>query len=189
MPKLIGRFLIGATALAIVSTPVLELGSRYYECPAKGEAADWSVCNPYQYPVDAAQLRMIRDLGEAKKKGAEPSREDLDQIMNLVEYEDMNGLNGAACGDGMLFVRSNLGREGRYFVARHELEHAFRNRGIGLECSEEEQCATLVAAGAYPVGFIETVVSSLYLSATDSPTFWCFLFGSWIIFRAYILGS
>jgi hypothetical protein len=187
--KLIRKFLVGATISLVVSIMFLEIGSQYYQCPDTGQNnADVLACHSSHYPVDPEQMQMIQALSEAQRQGTEASKKELDQIINLVKYEEMGGLNGVACGNGMLFVRDNLSEEAKYFVARHELEHAFRWKGVNLECSKEEYCATMIAAKIYPVGFIETILSSLYLSASESPTVWCFLFGSWRIFREYILG-
>ncbi len=186
---LIKKLLVGATILLAAGTLFLEVGSRVYRCPGAGKyGPDMSVCNADEHAVNPQQLEMIQRLSEASRSGVEPSRESLDQVINLVDYEDMRGLNGVICGDGMIFVRGNLGRDARYFVARHELDHAFGIGGPGPACSPGEYCATMHAAAFYPLGFIETIVSSLYISATEAPTVWCWLFGSWAIFRTYILG-
>ncbi len=186
--KLLRTFLVCTTILLVVSIFFLETGSRYYECPYMGQnCSDILVCDPNYYPVRQEKIQMIQALIESKGQGTEPSREDLDKIINQVKYEDMMGLNGILCGSGMVFVRGNLRDEGKYFVARHELEHLFIRKGVNTECLDEEQCAMLNAARIYPIGFIETVLSSIYLSAKESPTVWCFLFGSWTIFREDIL--
>jgi len=183
------KILVGAIMFFVVSIIFLETGSKYYECPDTGpHYRKLFACDSNHYSVDPEQMQMIQALSEAQRQSAEPSREDLDQVINFVKYEEMGGLNGVACGNGMLFVRDNLSSEGKYFVARHALEHAFRRNGVNLDCSKEEYCATMAAAKIYPVGFIETILSSLSLSASESPTVGCFLFGSWRIFRAFILG-
>lgn len=183
------KILAGAAIFILIGILFLETGSKFYQCP--GRAKNFNsilVCDPGHYPVDAEQMQTIQILGEAERQGNEPSREDLDRVINFVDYEEMPGLNGVACGNGMLFVRDNLSGEARYFVARHELEHAFRSNGGNPDCSKEEYCATMRAARIYPIGFIETIYSSLAIGARESPTIWCFLFGSWRVFRAYILG-
>ena len=187
--RLLRKFLAGGAILFVVSIIFLEAGSRYYKCPPTDQnPSSDKVCNPSHYPVNQIKVHTLQVLIEAKRQGAEPSREDLDQIINLVKYEDMPGLNGAFCGNGMVFVRNDLGDEGKYYVARHELEHLLVENGVTNECYDEEQCAMLNAAKIYPVGFVQTILSSLYISAKESPTVWCYLFGSWFIFRAYLLG-
>ncbi len=182
------KFLLGTLVLAVAAVAFLEVGSKFYVCPPPPPSARrFIVCDTFYYPVNSLKGQSVQGLVAAKLQGVEPSRADLDAAISVVAYEDMDGLNGVVCTNGMIFVRSNLGGEARYFVARHELEHVFLSTGAVPACSPEEVCATLAAAKRYPVGFIETVVSSLYLSATESPTVWCFLFGSWRIFRGYIL--
>lgn len=181
------KFLFGAILCIAAFIVFLEIGSKNYVCPiTEQDVSEALVCNPNSYPVDQAKARAIQVLFESKRQGREPSREDLDRVINLVSAADMPGLNGVECGNGMIFIRDNLGNEARYFVARHELEHAFRSLGMSRECSKEEYCATISAARVYPVGFIETIFASLYASFKASPTVWCFLFGSWKIFRSYI---
>jgi hypothetical protein len=182
------KILAGGAIWLLLAILFLEMGSRFYQCP--GRANNYNsvlVCDPGRYPVDPGQMQTVQSLSMAERQGTEPSREDLERVVNFVDYEDMPGLNGVACGNGMLFVRDNLGGEAKYFVARHELEHAFRRNGVNLDCSKEEYCATMSAARIYPAGFMETIFSSLAMSARESPTIWCFLFGSWRAFRAYVL--
>ena len=187
IPKLLKIFFMGTTLFTIVAIAFLETGSRYYKCPATDQLSqNVLVCDLNHYSINQNKIQTIQRLIELKQQGIEPSREDLDQAINLVKYQDMYGLNGVSCGDGMIFVRDNLGGDGKYFVARHELEHVFRQNGIDNGCKEEEYCATISAVKVYPVGFVETIVSSLYTALRESPTIWCFLFGSWRIFRTYI---
>ena len=186
--KLLRKFLIGTTVFIIVVVAFLDTGSRYYKCPVTDQQPrNVLVCNLNYYSVNQNKIQTIQTIIELKQQGIEPSREDLDQAINSVKYEDMPGLNGIVCGSDMIFVRDNLSDEGKYFVARHELEHVFIRNGMNKECNKEEYCATMSAAKIYPVGSIETILSSLYISVQESPTVWCFLFGSWNIFRAYIL--
>jgi len=187
-PKLLRKIVIGVTVFFVIAVTFLETGSRYYKCPSTGcDCSDILVCDPNHYPVNQEKVQTIQGLIELKRQGIEPSRKDLDQIINLVEFEEIYGLNGVLCGSDMVFVRDNLSAEGKYYVVRHELEHLFLRNGINIECSDKEQCAMLNAAKVYPVGFVETILSSVYLSAKESPTVWCFLFGSWRIFRTHIL--
>ena len=187
-PRRLRKIFIAATVSFVVAVSFLEIGSRYYECPSTDcDCSGTLVCDPKHYPINQEKVQTIQGLVELKRQDTEPAREDLDQIINLVEFEEIYGMNGVLCGSGMVFVRDNLGSEGRYYVARHELEHLFLRNGINTDCNDKEQCAMLNAAKVYPVGFVKTILSSVYLSAKESPTIWCFLFGSWRIFRAHIL--
>ena len=186
--KLLRKFFITITVLFVIVVTFLEIGSWYYKCPSTDcDCSGTLVCDPNHYPVNQEKVQTIQGLVELKRQGTEPSREDLNQIINPVNFEEIYGLNGVLCGNDMVYVRDNLSAEGKYYVARHELEHLFLRNGINTECSDKEQCAMLNAAKIYPVGFVETILSSLYLSAKESPTIWCFLFGSWRIFRMHIL--
>ena len=187
-PKLL-KFFIGVTVFFVIALAFLEIGSRYYKCPSTDcDCSGTLVCDPNYYPVNQEKIQIIHGLVELKRQGIEPTREDLDQIINLVTFEEIYGLNGILCGSDMVFVRDNLSAEGKYYVARHELEHLFLCNGINTDCNDNEQCAMLNAAKVYPIGFVETILSSVYLSAKESPTVWCFLFGSWRILRTDILG-
>ena len=182
------RLVIPIVSLTVGGIILLEIGSRYYHCPATAQLPEPTVvCDAGYYPASQGKLQTIQAIIESKGQGMEPSRADLEKAANFVKYEDMPGLNGVACGNGLIFVRDNLGNEGRYFVARHELQHLFARNGVDQQCSQKEYCATITAARMYPVGFVETVLSSLYISASESPTVWCFLFGSWSVFRTYLL--
>jgi hypothetical protein len=119
--RLFRKFFIAGTVLVVVAVAFLEIGSRSYECPSTGrDCSDILVCDPNYYPVNQEKIQSIHGLAELKRQGTEPSREDLDQIINLVEFEEIYGLNGVLCGNDMVFVRDNLGAEGKYYVARHE---------------------------------------------------------------------
>jgi hypothetical protein len=185
--RILMKFLITAAMFTIAVIAFMEIGSKYYKCPAGGSPRRRLVCDPI-YPVDQNKAQSLQAIMELKQQGIEPSRQDLDEAIYLAKYEEMGGMNGTVCPMDMIFVRDNLGGEGKYFVARHELEHVFIRNGMNQDCKKEEYCATMSAARSYPVGFIETILSSLSISAKESPTVWCFLFGSWSIFREYILG-
>ena len=180
--------LLAVMALAFAAATFLELGSRFYDCPDTGQPVQQVVvCNAGYDPASQGKLQSIQAIVAARLHGSEPTSDELMGAVELVNYEDMPGFNGLACSDGMIFVRNSLGRQGRYFVARHELEHIFMRNGTDPACSNPEYCATMAAVRIYPLGFLETILSSIYLSASESPTIWCFLFGSWSIFRANIL--
>ena len=94
-------------------------------------------------------------------------------------------MNGVFCS-GMVFVSQRLSPSARRYVARHELEHFFQLEGLDNDCEDWELCATWRPAKEYPWGFITTITSSLWESA-HSGSIWDFLFGSWEIFKVYLL--
>jgi hypothetical protein len=182
------KLLITAMFFGVATIAFLEIGSRYYRCPETGRSyAGSSVCDPRHHPVDQNRIQAILTVIKSGKPGLEPSRADLDRIITLTKYEEMPGLNGILCPSGMIFVRDNLSSEAKYFVARHELQHVYSEHGMNTQCGKEEYCATMSAARVYPLGFVETILSSLSVSFNESRTVWCFLFGSWNIFKIYLL--
>ena len=187
-PSSFGKFFLGCIAVVFFLILFLELGSRYYQCLSLDQSTETRACNLSNYPVDENKIQIIRELVERELQGNKPTRDDLIKAVIFVDYKEIYGLNGAAC-NGMVFVRDNLPDEGKLFVARHELEHIFQDYGINHGCNEGdyERCATREAAKEYPIGFIETIVSSLILSFQESSTIWCSLFGSWYIFTHFVL--
>ncbi len=175
-------------AVVLVLIHILEFGSRYYQCPWPDPGFETRVCNISDFPVDEYKIQLIQELVERERQGIKPSRSGLLKAAIFVNYEEIYGLNGIVC-NGMFFVRDNLPDEGKLFVARHELEHIFQDNGINHGCYEIqfESCATSEAAKEYPVGFIEAILSSLILAFQESPTIWCFLFGSWFVFTHSVL--
>jgi hypothetical protein len=185
------RFVIFTPAFVIFVFAVfilyLEEGSRSHYCEVGTCAPPPKVCNPDHYPINNNVINEIARLVDMKSSGIEPDRGELMHAVILAPYSDMIGANGVYC-NGMIFVRENLGAAGQAFVARHELSHAFQSAHVEGDCSTNyENCATLIAAGQFPVGFVETVISSLALSYKETKDKQCFLFGSWKIFRYYIL--
>ena len=164
----------------------LEVGSRHYQCPISDAKEEIAVCDIAKYPTNMSKLASLEDLIIRKKQGREATQEDLDSVMTVAQQESMPGFNGYYC-NGSIYVSARLPKAARYFVARHELEHAYQSNGLGNDCKKVEYCATAEAAKDYPIGFLQTIVSSLTRSFRESPTFGCFLFGSWKIFKSYIL--
>jgi hypothetical protein len=182
--RILLKFIIGTSIFIVAFAIFLEIGSRHYRCQITDQNPQAVlVCDPDHFPISQSKSQAIQNIIESKQQGIEPSRKDLDRAVNIEKYENMPGFNGVACGDGMIFIRHDLGDEAKYFVARHELEHIFIRHGMNSECDSEEYCATIIAAKVYPAGFVSTIISSLSLSAKESPTVWCFLFGSWKIFK------
>ena len=165
----------------------LELGSRlYYENPQEVFTQPPApVCDPIQYPPDPAKLAALEDLLEVSRQGRRVTREELEDVLVAAPQEDMPSMNGVFCS-GMVIVSQRLSPSARYYVARHELEHYFQIQGLNADCEDWELCATWGAAREYPWGFITTITSSLWESAR-STSFWSFLFGSWEIFKVYLL--
>jgi hypothetical protein len=63
----------------------LEWGSRLYRCPDTAKIYDSiPVCDPGHYPVDPGQMQIVQSLGESERQGNEPSREDLDRVVNAI---------------------------------------------------------------------------------------------------------
>ncbi len=164
----------------------LENGSNNYFCEAGSRDIQIKVCNTNYYPVNGKKVKILNELIEQKAAGINPDRTELMSAVIFAPYEDMPGLNGVFCNNNII-VRSDLGEEGKSFVARHELDHVFQWAYVGNDCTRSEFCATMNAAMEYPSGFIETIISSLIVSYKETPDKQCFLFTSWKIFRVYIL--
>jgi hypothetical protein len=165
----------------------LELGSRLYYGEEAGvfSLPPNIVCDPAFYPPDPAKLAALEDLLEARYEGRRITPEELEGVLVAAPQEDMPGMNGVFCS-GMVFVSQRLSPAARHYVARHELEHYFQIQGLDNGCEDWELCATWGAARDYPWGFITTITSSLWASAR-SGSIWDFLFGSWEIFKVYLL--
>jgi hypothetical protein len=165
----------------------LELGSRLYYADGKDLFAlpPAAVCDPAQYPPDLARLAALEDLLDVRHQGRRITPQELEDVLVEAPQEDMPGMNGVFCS-GMVIVSKRLSPSARLYVARHELEHYFQMEGLDGGCQDWELCATWGAAREYPWGFITTISSSLWESAR-STSIWNFLFGSWEIFKVYLL--
>lgn len=165
----------------------LELGSRlYYEDETEVfTLPPAAVCDPVRYPPDPAKLAALEELLDVRLEGRRINPQELERALVPVPQEDMPGLNGVFCS-GMVIVSQRLSPSARLYVARHELEHYFQIEGLDGDCQDWELCATWGAAREYPWGFITTISSSLWASAR-SGSIWDFLFGSWEIFKVYLL--
>jgi hypothetical protein len=131
-------------------------------------------------------MEIITKLIQMKGKGLNPTREELLSAVTFVQSKDMEGVNGVFCNNS-IYIRNNLSNEAKLFVSRHELDHAFQRAGLENDCSQTEYCAVKYAAIEYPIGFLETIISSLITAYNDMPDKQCFLFSSWDIFRTYIM--
>ena len=86
--KLLRKFFVTITVLFVIVVTFLEIGSRYYKCPSTDcDCSGTLVCDPNHYPVNQEKVQTIQGLVELKRQGTEPSREDLNQIINPVNFE------------------------------------------------------------------------------------------------------
>jgi hypothetical protein len=164
----------------------LENGSNTYHGETNRSMIPLKVCESVYYSINAEKADNINELIRNKAQGRDPGREELLAASNLAPYEDMHGVNGVFSNNS-IYIRSPPSDEGKVFVARHELDHAFQTAHVGDECANKEYCATMHAASEYPSGFVDTVISSLIMACDSTADKQCFLFNSWRIFRYYIL--
>ncbi len=182
------RIVLILLALFVGSIVFLELGSRWY---FKEEVETVSVppavvCDPDLYPPDPEKLEALDNLQEAYRQGDRITPAQLEGVLIAIPQDDMPYMNGVFC-NGMVYISQRLSPPARRYVARHELEHYFQFQGLDNDCQDWELCATWKAAREYPWGFLSTITSSLWASFRLSPSFWDFLFGSWNIFKIYLL--
>ena len=185
--KLTWLFVISLAFLVSFSL-FLELGSRlYYEGVPEGiSLAPAAVCDPAVYPPDPDKLAALESLLDIRRQGSRINPDQLDSVLVAAPQDDLPSRNGVFC-NGMVYISQRLGPAARLYVARHELEHYFQFQGLDEDCQDWELCATWGAAREYPWGFMTTITSSLWESFRLSPSIWDFLFGSWTIFKIYLL--
>ena len=166
----------------------LELGSRlYYEGDLETiSIPPAAVCDPVVYPPDPEKLAALESLLEVRRQGSRITPEQLEGVLVAAPQDDLPYRNGVFC-NGMVYISQRLSPAARRYVARHELEHYFQFQGLDEDCQDWELCATWGAAREYPWGFLITISSSLLESLRSSPSLWDFLFGSWKIFKIYLL--
>jgi len=182
------RIAVGLLALFGGLILFFELGSRLY---FEGDMETISVpspavCDPAIYPPDPDKLAALEDTQETRRLGDRITPVQLESVLVAAPQEDMPGINGVYC-NGMVYISQRLAPSARRYVARHELEHYFQFQGLDEDCQDWELCATWGAAREYPWGLLTTITSSLRESLRLSPSFWDFLFGSWTIFKIYLL--
>jgi len=165
----------------------LELGSQWYiRTGPSTPAPAILVCHLDYYPVQEQKVSFLEDLVQKHIRGERIQPGELEAAAVLAAPEDMPGLNGILC-NGMIIISSQVPDPALSYVIRHELEHVFQMEGLRPDCQDWELCATWAAALEYPQGFLTTVIYSLGESYRISPSFWDFLFGSWYIFKVYLL--
>jgi hypothetical protein len=148
---------------------------------------EFLACDTNRYPPDQEKIDFLAVLVEKQLQGLPITQEDLDRSMYLVPNHDMVGINGLFC-NGMIYISDRLKQGARYYVARHELEHVFQAQGLSGDCGDQESCAHWTAAKEYPLGLIQTVVSSIVGAYRLSPSLWAFLVNNWVMFKFYFLG-
>jgi hypothetical protein len=182
------RLLVISLAFLVSFLLFLEIGSRlYYEgVPEEISLAPAAVCDPAVYPPDPEKLAALERLLEVRRQGRRITPDELERVLVAAPQEDLPYRNGVFC-TGMVYISQRLSPPARRYVARHELEHYFQFQGLDNDCQDWELCATWEAAREYPWGFLTTITSSLLESFRVSPSFWDFLFGSWEVFKVYLL--
>jgi len=104
-----------------------------------------------------------------------------DNLIYEVERKDIFGNNGLTCGY-FAYISKDLPSEAKRFVKRHELAHIL-GTGDEVECNKE-------AGGAYPIGFLETIiVSSLRTLFNPESPFGCKIIYLWKTFKEYFILS
>lgn len=182
-----GYLLLGILILVVGLVIYLEFGSqRYVQDMPPRQRPPIAVCNAARYPVNQGKQAAIDELVEKRRAGESITRADLDRAIILINQEEMQGINGVYCNE-LIYVSSRLPRLARYYVARHELEHAFQHFGAADPCQNDELCANWIAGREYPLGLVQTITSSLAAAYKLYPSFQEFLFGSWGIFKCYFL--
>jgi len=104
-----------------------------------------------------------------------------DNLIYEVERKDIFGSNGLTCGY-FAYISKDLPSEAKNFVKRYELAHIL---GIGneVECNKE-------AGGAYPIGFLETIiVSTLRTLFNLRSPLGCRIICLWQTFKEYSILS
>ena len=185
-----GSTLLVLGALALGMVLYLELGSRRFlggqDLENPGLATPAPVCDLKLYPLDPDKRAVLDGLAQKFSRGEDITPLDLDRVMILAPQAHMPGLNGVLC-NGMIFLSQRLEGPARYYVARHELEHAFQQVGLDPDCRDWELCAAWKAASDYPVGFLAAIATSLREAYRISPSTEEFLFSSWVLFKYYLL--
>ena len=186
--RLLPRVILILLILLLGFVLFLELGSRWFYKgdPETITLPPAAVCDQAVYPPDPEKLTALESLREARRQGRKVTPGELEGVLVAAPQEDLPYRNGVFC-NGMVYINQRLSPSARNYVARHELEHYFQFQGLDDDCRDWELCATWKAACEYPWGFLATITSSLIWSFRHSPSIWDFLFGSWTIFKIYLL--
>jgi len=113
-----------------------------------------------------------------------PIDEDLTTVINTrifeASREDLRDVNGIACSR-YGFVDRNLPKAAKLYVKTHEALHL-------LGVSDETE-TNYLAAVKYPIGMVETMLYTTYVSFKNKPLekYPCILTKNWVIFKTYFL--
>ncbi len=185
---------IWSPILLIVGIISLELYTDNCNCVVPPETAERITTVPicedgsddYPFAYNAEQRQLIDEVIEKRSLGESITKAEYREAMDLLVYEvspeQLGGLNGVVCRQGVAFVRESLPELAKQHVARHELEHLFQTTDVNREVE-----ATIAASKEYPIGLLATIVSSL-IAAKEDLSWCCFLKSSWAIFKLYFLG-
>jgi hypothetical protein len=194
MKKRLKKTLIWSVFLLIFGIAGLELYTNRCNCIVPSETAARLTAVPicengsdeYPFTYDADQSRLIDEIIEKRSMGEPITKAEYREAMDLLVYEvppeQLGGVNGVVCRQGVAFVRNSLPELAKQHVARHELEHLFQVTDANREVE-----ATIAASKEYPIGLLATIVSSLIMAKEDL-SWCCFLKSSWAIFKLYFLG-
>jgi len=194
MKKRLKKTLIWSFFLLIFGIAGLELYTSRCNCVVPPETAARITAVPicengsdeYPFAYDADQRQLIDEIIEKRGIGESITKAEYGEAIDLLVYEvppeQLGGLNGVVCRQGVAFVRESLPELAKQHVARHELEHLFQTTDVNQEVD-----ATIAASKEYPIGLLATIVSSLIM-AKEELSWCCFLKSSWAIFKLYFLG-
>lgn len=187
MRRWLKRIVVLGTAVLLMSIIGLEIVSRTYSCRDK-VAPDFMVikiCEQERTVYNEEEMALLEELRTKRTAGISISkatyREAIDRLVTEVEPDLLGPANGAICT--IAYVRNDLPAQAKLFVKRHEFEHLLQEPGM----ENLEVAANVVAAKAYPLGLVQTVLYSLQEAKKDMPWL-CFLISSWSIFKIYFLG-
>lgn len=194
MKNRLTKVLIWSVFLLIFSMAGLELYTDNCNCvvppETKARITAVPICedgsDDYPFAYDAEQRQLIDEIIEKRSMHETVTKAEYREAMDLLVYEippeQLGGLNGVVCREGVAFVRDSLPELAKQHVARHELEHLFQTSD-----ENRELAATIAATMEYPIGLLATIVSSL-ITAKEDLSWCCFLKSSWAIFKLYFLG-
>jgi len=181
------RFIVGVVFVPFLVIAGLESLSHFYQCPPGigKDITNLSACDSEFYIKDVENQKLVAVLYDKQMQGIAPTENELQKAVFEVDREVIGGNNGIAC-NGVAFVSSDLPKQAKLFVKRHELEHIFQNLSHRQD-KNPEFSANVAAAKEYPAGFVTTTFFSIVKSRNSYPSFTCYVIGLWKIFKIYFL--